>query len=483
MVDGVRRTKIMATLGPATDREAAISELIAAGVDLFRLNFSHGTHQSHAAAVSRIRAAAEQQGRAVAVLQDLAGPKIRTGTLAGGTPIDLHDGDTFQIVFGDEVGGPGRVSTTFTGLATAVRPGHTLLLDDGHIELRVERVDHGGIATVVVNGGSLDEHKGINVPGVPLPTGSLTSKDIDDLRFGVGLGVDFIGLSFVRGADDLKSAREHLRAAGAPALPLIAKLERPEAISRIDEILEEADAVMVARGDLGLELPLEQVPRVQKDITRRARALGVPVIVATQVLESMRTEPRPTRAEVSDAAYAVDSGVDVIMLAGETAVGRYPAKTVQTLDAIIRDAEALRAMPVERRLSLDRSSVEGSRVLGGHGRAICEAAVTLASRGAVAAIVAITRGGKTARLLSALRPPVPIYAATDQPAISRLLALAWGVVPVLADLAGDVSEAANRIGETLVSRGAVAAGSVVVLVSITPDLARGPSNFLKIQKL
>ena len=246
-------------------------------------------------------------------------------------------------------------------------------------------------------------------------------------------------------------------------------------MSQIDDILQEADAVMVARGDLGLELPLEHVPRVQKDVTRRARALGIPVIVATQVLESMRTETRPTRAEVSDAAHAVDSGVDAIMLAGETAVGLHPVKAVQTLDAIIRDAET---MPIAV-----ASSIDGSRMLGGHGRAICEAAVTLASRGAAAAIVAITRGGKTARLLSALRPPMPIYAATDQPAISRILTLAWGVVPVLADLSGDVGAAASRIGEMLVSSGAVPAGSVVVLVSITPDLARGPSNFVKVQKV
>ena len=477
MVDRVRRTKIMATLGPATDREAAIHELISAGVDLFRLNFSHGTHESHAASVRRIRAAAQEQDRCIAILQDLAGPKIRTGTLAGGAAIDLHDHDKLQIVFGDEAGRPGRISTTFAALATAVHPGDTLLLDDGKIELRVEGAGPGAVDTVVVNGGTLGEHKGINVPGVELPAACLTPKDLDDLRFGAAIGVDFIGMSFVRGADDLTSAREHLRAAGAPNVPLVAKLERPEAISRIDEILEEADAVMVARGDLGLELPLEQVPRVQKDVTRRARALGVPVILATQVLESMRTEPRPTRAEVSDAAYAVDSGVDAIMLAGETAVGRYPTKTVQTLDAIIRDAETLRPMPIER-----RSSVEGPRMLGGHGRAICEAAVTLSWRGAAAAIVAITRGGKTARLLSALRPSVPIYAATDQPSISRMLALAWGVVPVLADLTGDVSEAGSRIGDMLVSRGDLPSGAVVVLVSITPDLARGPSNFLKIQK-
>ena len=284
-------------------------------------------------------------------------------------------GEKLQIVVGDEIGGPGRVSTTFAGLATAVRPGDTLLLDDGRIELRVERVTPGVVDTVVVDGGTLGEHKGINAPGVALPAGCLTPKDVEDLEFGVQIGVDFIGLSFVRSADDLRSARERLRKAGAPDLPLVAKLERPEAISRIDEILQEADAVMVARGDLGLELPLEQVPRVQKEVTRRARALGIPVIVATQVLESMRSEPRPTRAEVSDAANAVDNGVDAIMLAGETAVGRYPVKTVQTLDAIIRDAETMPPIEV-------RPAIEGSRVLGGHGRAICEAAVTLAARGA-----------------------------------------------------------------------------------------------------
>ena len=473
-MDRVRRTKIIATLGPATESDAAINELIAAGVDLFRLNFSHGTHDSHAAAISRIRAAAEQQGRCVAVLQDLAGPKIRTGLLAGGAPIELKADEKLRIVIGDEIGGPGRVSTTFAGLVTAVHPGDTLLLDDGRISLRVEQVTPGGVDTVVVDAGSLGEHKGINAPGVALPAGCLTPKDVEDLEFGVQIGVDFIGLSFVRSADDLRSVREHLRKAGAPGLPLVAKLERPEAISRIDEILQEADAVMVARGDLGLEVPLEQVPRVQKEVTRRARALGVPVIVATQVLESMRSETRPTRAEVTDAAHSVDAGVDAIMLAGETAVGRYPVKTVRTLDAIIRDAELL---PSEA-----RTAIEESRVLGGHGRALCEAAVTLASRGATA-IVAITRGGKTARLLSALRPPVPIYAATDRPAISRALALSWGVVPVLANLDGDVIEAARRIGEMLVSRGAVPAGSVVVLVTITPELTRGPSNLLKVQKV
>ena len=471
----MRRTKIVATVGPATSSAAAINELVTAGVDVFRLNFSHGTRESHGQALTRIREAAEQQGRCVAVLQDLAGPKIRTGLLADGAPIRLREGDALQIVVGDAVGGPGRVSTSYADLPRAVGPGDTLLLDDGRLQLRVEEAGGDSIRTTIVYGGVLGEHKGINAPGVVLQSGGLTQKDIDDLAFGARAGVDLVALSFVRGAEDLRLAREKLRESGAPHLPLVAKLERPEAVSGIEEILQEADAVMVARGDLGLELPLEHVPHVQKKVTRRAAALGVPVIVATQVLESMRTEPRPTRAEVSDAAYAVDTGVDAIMLAGETAIGLYPTRAVQTLDAIIRDAEAMPPAGL--------TTLQDSRLLGGHARAICEAAVTMAARGDASAIVAMTHGGKTARLLSALRPRVPIYAATDRPEISRRLALAWGVVPLLVDSRGDVTDAARGIGEMLVARGSIAASSVIVLVSITPDLVRGPSNFLKLQKV
>jgi pyruvate kinase len=286
--------------------------------------------------------------------------------------------------------------------------------------------------------------------------------------------VDFVAMSFVLSAADLRQARAALREAGAPELPLVAKLERPEAIEALDEILRACDAVMVARGDLGLEVPLESVPRVQKAICLRARTLGVPVIVATQVFESMIKEPRPTRAEVSDAANAARAGVDAIMLAGETAVGQFPIRAVQTLDAIIREAET---SPVEV------VPLQGAKLLASHGRAICEAAVTLASRSEAAAIVAITRRGKTARLLSALRPRVPIYAATDDPAIARRLALSWGVVPVVASLRGDVSETATRIGSVLTARSAIPAAATVVLVSITPDLAPGPSNFLKLQRV
>jgi pyruvate kinase len=468
----VRKTKIIATLGPASSSDAAIRELIAAGVDVFRFNFSHGTHETHADAIVRVRKAAQESGRIIALLQDLSGPKIRTGRLRGHTPLTLSPGDRLTIAVGDFDGESGRVSTTFD-LPHVVRPGDTLLLDDGHLCLRVDEVRPEEVKTTVVDGGPLGEHKGINVPGVEFPTTGLTEKDIADLEFGASQGVDFVALSFVQSAAVLREARDVLRTCRAPDVPLVAKLERPEAIARLEEILHASDAVMVARGDLGLELPLERVPRVQKEITRWARVLEVPVIVATQVLESMRTEPRPTRAEVSDAANAVDDGVDAIMLAGETAAGSYPVKAVQTLDLIIREAESI---PPVRQL-------EHARLVGGHSHAVCEAAVTLAERGDAAAIVAVTRGGKTARVLSALRPRATIYAATDQPDVARRLTLSWGVVPVLTDLSDDVNEAASRIGNELVTRGAIAPGSVIVLVSVTDELTSGPSNFLKLLKV
>lgn len=468
----MRRTKIVATVGPASGSEGSIRELVAAGVDVFRLNFSHGAHAGHGEIVARIRAAAAESGRTVALLQDLSGPKIRTGLLKDHRPIPLVAGEGLVIAVGDFEGCPGRVSTTYRELAGLVRAGDTLLLDDGRLQLRVESSTSDEVRTTVVDGGLLGERKGINAPGVALPASGLTAKDLEDLKFGVEVGVDFVAMSFVQSADDLREARMALRLAGAPDLPLVAKLERPEAVDRLEEILHACDAVMVARGDLGLELPLETVPRVQKEITRRARALGVPVIVATQVFESMMKEPRPTRAEVSDAANAVGDGVDAIMLAGETAAGAFPLKAVQTLDLVLRDAESI--IPPPR-------AVEEAHVRAVHGLAMCEAAMTLADHSHASAIVAVTRGGKTAGLLSALRPCTPIVGATDQPAIARRLALAWGVVPLVIDLNGNLDEAARRFGQALVERGVVPAGSAIVLVSMTPSLAPGPSNFLKLQ--
>ncbi len=470
----MRHTKIISTLGPASDSESMIDALIAAGTDIFRLNFSHGTHASHQTTLSRVRAAAVRAKREIAVLQDLGGPKIRTGALEGGRPLSLNVGDTLRIATGDFVGGNGCVSTTFSGLARSVRPGDRLLVADGLVELRVESTDGREIKTTVVEGGMLGEHKGINAPGVPLPSSAITDKDIDDLRFGLSIGVDMVAVSFVQSAADLRQARGLMAQAGGGDVPLVAKLERPQALEHLDEILDACEAVMVARGDLGLEMPLERVPRAQKDITRSARRRGIPVILATQVLESMTLEARPTRAEVSDAANAVDSGVDAIMLAGETAVGTFAARAVQTLDAIIRDAEA--GPPS------DAPSVWTGGA-GDHAQALCEAAVTLANRGDAKAIVAVTRGGGTARRLSALRPRAPIIATTDRDDTARRLALYWGVVPVCTDIGENVDSAGMLVGQQLVSRALVARGAAVVLVSINPDLARVDANYLKIQRL
>lgn len=478
----MRHTKIVATVGPASSSDAALRDLIAAGVDVFRLNFSHGTQAGHGNLITRIRAAAEDANRCIAILQDLSGPKIRTGPLVGGRPIELRAGDELRIAVGDFEGGKGRVSTPYEDLPRSVRRGDSLLLDDGRVQLRVEESTGTELRTVVVDGGPLGEHKGINVPGVPLPAAGVTAKDADDLEFGIRAGVDMVALSFVLSEADVRLAREVAARAGKPDLPVVAKLERPEAIARLDEIVAASDAVMVARGDLGLEIPLERVPRVQKEITRKARCAGIPVIVATQVLESMRTEPRPTRAEVSDAANAVDDGVDAIMLSGETAVGAHPVRAVLTLDAIIRDAEAI-PLPSESLSRRRLSDFHGVPMLAGHGPAICQAAVTLAELGEASAIVAVTRGGKTARVLSAMRPRAPIFAATDQSEISRRLALSWGVVPVLTDLSGDVDSAAASIGRMLVDRGAVPPAAVIVLVSLSPDLRDSKANFLKLLRV
>ena len=471
----MRQTKIIATVGPASESDEVIRALVGAGVDVFRLNFSHGTHASHGAAVNRIRNAAAAAGRPVAVLQDLSGPKIRTGRLAGGRPLNLVAGGGVVIEVGDFAGEPGRISTTYADLPKVVRPGDTLLLDDGRIQLKVETTTDRVIHATVVDGGELGERKGINAPGVEFPVEGLTDKDVADLKFGVAAGVDFVALSFVQRATDLESARAVLRSEGVPGLPLVAKLERPQAVAHLAEVLRASDAVMVARGDLGLELPLERVPRVQKQTTSEARALGIPVIVATQVLESMRTEPRPTRAEVSDAANAVADRVDAIMLAGETAIGAHPVRVVETLDRIIRDAESLPGPRI--------ATVEDTHTLPAHGRAICDAALTLAQQAAASAIVAITRGGKTARVLSALRPDVPIVAVTGQEQVARRLMLSWGVLPVVADLSGDVGAVATRLGQDFVRRGVIPANSVPPPPSVTPDLAPGPSNFLKVHRV
>jgi pyruvate kinase len=466
----MRRTRIISTVGPAANSPDLLRSLILAGTDAFRLNFSHGTREEHAAVCARIRSAAADVDRPIAVLQDLAGPKIRIGALE--RPIDLTANQVVMIEFNPDYDYPaagGRVTTAFAALFTSVEPGVRLLVDEGRIELEVLGASSNRIDARVLTAGRLDSHKGINVPGVILQTPAMTEKDEADLRAGIAMGVDVVGVSFVQGPDAMRRVRAAAVAAGAPDLPLVAKIEKPLAVDRLEDIIEQSDGLMVARGDLGIEMPLEVIPAVQKRVITAARDYGIPVTVATQVLESMRSSPRPTRAEVTDAAHAVDEGADAVMLAGETAIGRYPIESVTTLDRILQEAERAPAAPAAiAHLHADWAP---------HARALCEAAVALASRAGAAAIVAVTEGGRTARVLSALRPRARILAAASTPAIAARLNIVWGVTSFVAP--SDPLEA-RRL---LVDRGLVAQGSVVVFVSIGTALGRSDANFVHVETL
>ena len=464
----MRHTKIIATVGPASSSDAKLDALLAAGVDVFRINASHGTRDDRRRMVERVRSRAAEAGRIVAVLQDLAGPKIRIGPLVDPDGVQLDAGARLRIEVGEFPGDAERVSTTCAPLAAAVRGGEPLLLDDGRISLRVISSSGAEIVAEVEHGGLLAPRKGINVPGVELPLSAVTDADMEEIGAGVAMGVDFLGVSFVQTGDDMRKARAVAYGHGGEDVGLVAKIERPQALERYDDILAASDAVMVARGDLGLEIPLERVPRVQKDLTRRARDAGVPVIVATQVLDTMRHAPRPTRAEVSDAANAVDDGVDAIMLAGETAAGEYPVLAVETLDAVLRDAE----------------SAQPDRVVPGdigdrHDRALCDAAVTLAAAADATAIVAVTASGTTARQLAALRPPIPIHAVTSDAAVARRLALHRSVAPLVAPAERLV---VGQLKPELARRGMVRAGDAVVIARVHSDMEVENANFVELQR-
>ncbi len=468
----MRRTKILATIGPATADPAMIRAVIDAGANGCRLNFSHGSVDDHAAMCRAIREQARRTGQHVEVLQDLGGPKIRTGQVSA--PLTLTVGAPLVIELGDGPGGPGRVTCAFAPLFTSVSAGQRLLLDDGRLELVVTEVGAGRLVTEVVQGGVLGSRKGINIPGGVVRTEALTAKDLLDLRAGIAMGVDAVALSFVQGPEDVAQARAAAAEAGAPDMPIIAKIERPSAVDNIDDIVAVSDGIMIARGDLGIELPLETLPAVQRRVMVAARRRGVPVIVATEVLESMRTSPRPTRAEVTDAAHAVDEGADTIMLSGETAIGRFPVRTVATLSAIIEQAERAASLPDGQsgRITVPSDDIRASR----HGLALCEAAVALADRAGAAAIVAVTKAGMTPRLLSALRPAARIIAATPSEQTAARLGLVWGVTSVVTDAATLLA-----VRDTLLSGALVPEGETIVFVAMHATLERDADNYLIVE--
>lgn len=466
------RTRIVATLGPATDSPESIQALIEAGVDVFRMNFSHGNHVEHAARFERTRKIARSLGANVAMLQDLQGPKIRTGRLAGGGPVALTPGAKFTITTKALLGDATQVSTSYRALPNDVRPGDRILLDDGHLELRVLAKDDSRVDCEVVVGGPLGEHKGINLPGVLVSAPAMTGKDRRDLAFGLALGVDAVALSFVRRAADIRVAKRRIARHGADA-PVIAKIEQPEAIDDLEAILEAADGLMVARGDLGVEMPPEQVPVLQKHIIREANRWGKPVIVATQMLESMVRNPRPTRAEASDVANAIFDGTDAVMLSAETSIGRYPVEAVKMMTRVAVAAETV--------YRPDRSLLARGGVLAINA-AVADAAVRAAESLCAAAIVVFTISGATARLVSQRRPSCPIHAFCPEPAARRRLALVWGVEAHEIAMASSTDRLITRAQERLRRLEVVNRGDAIVLVGGATPLP-GATNFLKVLRV
>ena len=466
------RTKIVATAGPACEDEAVLADMIHAGVDVIRLNMSHGSHDTHARVIKRVREVASQLDRPVALLLDLCGPKMRTGRIEGGGTISLATGQRFTITHDEGLGDADRISTSYQALAQDVKPGDRILLSDGAIELRVVEPRDREVECEVVFGGELGERKGINLPGVAVSAPAVTAKDLDDLKFGIQHQVDYVALSFVREADDIAFLIRAMERLGRRA-PVIAKIEKPEGLDNLDAILARADGVMVARGDLGVELSPERVPGAQKRIIAEANALGKVAITATQMLESMMSSPRPTRAEASDVANAIIDGTDAVMLSGETAVGDFPALCVEMMERIARETEASETFWTARR---EMKWPEGS-----HDRA-CVSAACAAARDLDAPIVVFTISGHTAELVAQMRPTSPIIAFTPQCATYQRLALRWGVHASTIAF-GENTDELIALGERrIVELDLAEPGQTVVCVAGTTPL-KGATNMLKIDTL
>jgi pyruvate kinase len=469
-IAATRRAKIICTIGPSCNTEPMLREMMQLGMDVARLNFSHGTHPEHSRNIARLRRAAQQENRTICILQDLQGPKIRTGRLKNHEHVMLKTGSLVTITPRDVSGTPNLISTTFQGLAQEVRAGSRILLSDGLIELRVTQVRGSDVECEVVNGGMLAEHQGINLPGAALSIPALTSKDRADLEFGLKHGVDMVALSFVRSAADVRSVKEIIAARGQD-VPVIAKLEKPQALKRLEEIFEAADGVMVARGDLGVEMPAEKVPVIQKYVIRRAADWRKPVIIATQMLESMIENPRPTRAEASDVANAVFDGTDAVMLSAETATGHYPRETVAMMARIVVEAESNMAEFTQpRRRQQRRLSIA---------EAICESIAHAAEDLHMSAIAVFTDTGNTAILISKYRPLAEIYAFCRTLPVCNRLNLLWGVHPVVRDQALTAEEMLSAAEQELLRRGRVKTGDVLGVVAGT-QMASGSTNFMRL---
>ncbi len=463
-----RRTKIVATIGPASSGEDVLERLIAAGMDGARLNFSHGTHDDHGQSAARVRAAQAAAGRPIALIADLQGPKLRIGDLA--ESVVVRAGEQV-VVAGEEAARDGDLPVAPAVLGSVLEPGHDVLIADGRVRLRVTKVEAGRALCEVVTGGSVEEHKGVNVPGVQLPVPSLTDKDLSDLEFALGLGVDYVAQSFVRSRADVAALRARLETAGSQAW-VIAKIELKEAVAALDDILDEADAVMIARGDLGVETGVAEVPLLQKRIILAALDRGKPAITATQMLETMVERPEPTRAEASDVANAILDGTSAVMLSAETAVGAYPVEAVETMDRIARAVEP----------SLDyRHQLPTAAEAPTVGRAMSNAACDLAEALGATAILVPTFTGRTASAVARLRPRRPIAALTHVGISLQHMAIEWGVTPLEIPESADVDDLWRHSIEAARDAGIVEAGDRVVLTAGTAVNIPGSTNVIKVE--
>jgi pyruvate kinase len=470
----MRKTKIVCTIGPASESVEKLTELIEAGMNVARLNFSHGDHEEHGARIQNIRTAAEKTGKTVGILLDTKGPEIRTNNMENGA-IELERGSEAIVSMQEVLGTPEKFSITYDSLIDDVEVGSKILLDDGLIGLEVISLDKGAgeIKTKVLNSGTLKNKKGVNVPGVSVNLPGITDKDASDILFGIEQGVDFIAASFVRRASDVLEIRQLLEDNNAATIQIVPKIENQEGVDNIDEVLEVSDGLMVARGDLGVEIPAEEVPLVQKALIKKCNALGKPVITATQMLDSMQRNPRPTRAEASDVANAIFDGTDAIMLSGETAAGAYPTEAVQTMHNIASRAET--ALDYKEVLS-NRSKDTGHNMTDAIGQSVAHTAINLS----VNAIVAPTESGHTARMISKYRPKAPIIAVTASDSVSRKLALVWGVYSQSGRKVSTTDEMLEMAVEESVNSGIITHGDRIIITAGVPIGESGTTNLMKI---
>ncbi|MFC3893272.1 pyruvate kinase [Lentzea rhizosphaerae] len=466
-----RRAKIVCTLGPATGTPDKVRDLVAAGMDVARMNFSHGSHADHKQVYDMVRAAADESGRAVGILADLQGPKIRLGRFAAG-PVDWNTGDVVRVTVEDVEGTHDRVSTTYKELAKDAKVGDRLLVDDGKVGLVVVDVEGSDVVCEVTEGGPVSNNKGLSLPGMDVSVPALSEKDIEDLEFALSLGVDFIALSFVRSPADIDLVHQVMDRSGSKRLPVIAKIEKPEAVDNLEAIVLAFDGVMVARGDLGVELPLEHVPLVQKRAIQIARENAKPVIVATQMLDSMITNSRPTRAETSDVANAVLDGADALMLSGETSVGRYAIESVQTMGRIIEavETESVVVPPLTHVPRTKRG-------------VISYAARDIGERLNAKALVAFTQSGDTVRRLARLHTHLPLLAFTPEPAVRSQLALTWGTETFLVPRVESTDEMVRQVDTAMIEIGRYQAGDLMVVVAGSPPGTIGSTNLIRVHRL